>query len=271
MSRPRSRGATAERKVRSASSTPPFENAGGSWVPVLAPLAAAARPKAFPARTSTSTVGLPRLSRIFRIVAPSIEGIAEPLNVQGRGPGGELGERDLEGVARRIRGHQRGRSHRNLQGSSADDAGSLEASVPHENTGSAHKSNGYKGFRGPFRARFEGVARLHPGRPRSDAELVPNDHEIDYDDQWEHQAEPAERSDRDENRDHIHDDRDPPRSEEHTPEPNRDGDSDDSEHNQQRTDDSEERSQDTISRRVETDQGRRGHEHEPTGDFGKPG
>src|SRR6266545_2087420 len=155
MSRPRSRGATAERKVRSASSTPPFGNAGGSWVPVLAPLAAAARPKAFPARMSTSTVGLPRLSRIFRITAPSIEGIAEPLDVQRRGPGRELGERNLNRVARRVRGHQRGRPHRNLQGSSADDAGSLKASVPHQNTGTAHRPNGYKGFRGPFRARNE--------------------------------------------------------------------------------------------------------------------
>src|SRR2546428_1162665 len=155
MSRPRSRGATAVRKVRRASSTPPFGNAGGSWVPVLAPLAAAARPKAFPARTSTSTVALPRLSRIFRIAAPSIEGIAEPLNVQRRRPGRELGERDLERVAARVRGHQGRRSHGNLEGSSPDDAGSLEASIPHENTGSAHKSNEYKGFRGPLRARNE--------------------------------------------------------------------------------------------------------------------
>src|SRR6266566_2576932 len=154
MSRPRSRGATAVRKVRSASSTPPFGNAGGSWVPVLAPLAAAARPNAFPA--STSTVGLPRLSRIFRIAVPSIEGIAEPLDVQRRGPGRKLGERDLERVAARVRSHQGGRSHRNLQRSSPDDTGSLEASIPHQNTDSAHKSNGYKGFRGPFRARNEG-------------------------------------------------------------------------------------------------------------------
>src|SRR6266704_2556028 len=120
MSRPRSRGATAVRK-------------------------------------STSTVALPRLSRIFRIVVPSIEGIAEPLDVQRRGPGRELGERDLQRVAARVRGHQGGRSHRNLEGSSPDDAGSLKASIPHENTGSAHRPNGFKGFRGPFWARFEWV------------------------------------------------------------------------------------------------------------------
>ena len=53
-------------------STPPSGNDTTSLEPVLAPLGAAALPKPFQVITSTSMVGLPLLSRIFRTWTSSI-------------------------------------------------------------------------------------------------------------------------------------------------------------------------------------------------------
>src|SRR5207249_7856781 len=115
--------------VRIASSTPPSGSALGSWVPVLAPLGAAARPVTRPAWISTSTVGFPRLSRIFRIDALSIDGIREPPDVQRRAPGGEFSECDGEWVRFSIERRNSRRSHGNLQSARADDPGPFETSV----------------------------------------------------------------------------------------------------------------------------------------------
>src|SRR2546422_4695761 len=123
------RGPTDSWKIRIAASTPPSGNALGSWAPVLAPLGAAARPVTFAARISTSIVAFPRLSRIFRIEAPSIEGIREPPDVQRRTPGGELSECDVEWVGFLVQRRDRRRSHGNLQSARADDPGPLETSV----------------------------------------------------------------------------------------------------------------------------------------------
>src|SRR5207245_10455194 len=112
-----------------AASTPRSGKALGSWAPVLAPLGAAARPVTLPARISTSIVALPRLSRILRIEAPSIEGIREPPDVQRRAPGGEFSECDVEWVRFSVQRRDRRRSHRHLQGARPDDPGPLETSV----------------------------------------------------------------------------------------------------------------------------------------------
>src|SRR5437016_7958891 len=128
-SRPLIPGSTDSWNVRIASSTPPSGSALGSWVPVLAPLGAATRPTAFPARISTSTVGFPRLSRIFRIDAPSIEGIREPPDVQRRAPGGEFSKRDVKWVRLLVQCGDGRRSHGDLQGASPDDAGLLKTAV----------------------------------------------------------------------------------------------------------------------------------------------
>src|SRR3989441_13313856 len=128
-SRPLIPSPTDSRKIRIAASTPPSGNASGSWAPVLAPLGAAARPVMFPARISTSIVAFPRLSRIFRIDAPSIEGIREPPDVQRRAPGGEFSECDVEWVRFLVQRRDRRRSHGNLQGARPDDPGPLETSV----------------------------------------------------------------------------------------------------------------------------------------------
>src|SRR3989442_14451035 len=128
-SRPLIPSPTDSRKIRIAASTPPSGNALGSWVPVLAPLGAAARPVMFPARISTSIVAFPRLSRIFRIDAPSIEGIREPPDVQRRASGGEFSECDVEWVRFSVQRRNRRRSHRDLQGARPDDPGPLETSV----------------------------------------------------------------------------------------------------------------------------------------------
>src|SRR2546428_1895927 len=128
-SRPLIPSPTDSRKIRIAASTPPSGNALGSWAPVLAPLGAAARPVTFPARISTSIVAFPRLSRIFRIDAPSIEGIREPPDVQRRAPGGEFSECDGEWVRFSVERGNRGGSHRDLQGARPDDPGPLETSV----------------------------------------------------------------------------------------------------------------------------------------------
>src|SRR5256712_929427 len=129
ISRPLIAGPTDSRKIRIASSTPPSGNALGSWAPVLAPLGAAARPVTLPARISTSIVAFPRLSRIFRIDTPSIEGIREPPDVQRRAPGGEFSECDVEWVRFLVQRRDRRRSHGNLQGARPDDPGPLETSV----------------------------------------------------------------------------------------------------------------------------------------------
>src|SRR2546426_9139089 len=139
ISRPLIRGPTDSRKIRIASSTPPSGNALGSWAPVLAPLGAAARPVTFPARISTSIVAFPRLSRIFRIEAPSIEGIREPPDVQRRAPGGEFSERDVEWVRLSVERRDRRRSHGNLQGARPDDPGPLETSVRQKGVSAATK------------------------------------------------------------------------------------------------------------------------------------
>src|SRR5947209_10094967 len=128
-SRPVIPGSTDSWNVRIASSTPPSGSALGSWVPVLAPLGAAARPVTRPAWISTSTVGFPRLSRIFRIDARSIEGIREPPDVQRRAPGGEFSKRDVKGVHLLVQGGDRRRSHGDLQGARPDDAGLLKTGV----------------------------------------------------------------------------------------------------------------------------------------------
>src|SRR5439155_1702018 len=94
-SRPFNRPAMEDRKIWIALSTPPLGHAGGSWAPVLAPLGAATRPTKVPDRISTSTVGFPRLSRIFRMTAPSIEGIPEPRDAQGPTARRELADRDI--------------------------------------------------------------------------------------------------------------------------------------------------------------------------------
>src|SRR5437879_10826958 len=128
-SRPVIPGSTDSWNVRIASSTPPSGSALGSWVPVLAPLGAAARPVTLPARISTSTVGFPRLSRTFRIDAPSTDGIREPPDVQRRAPGREFSECDGEWVRFSVERGNRGGSHRDLQGARPDDPGPLETSV----------------------------------------------------------------------------------------------------------------------------------------------
>src|SRR5881397_2852522 len=128
-SRPLIPGPTDSRKIRMASSTPPSGNALGSWAPVLAPLGAAARPVTFAARISTSIVAFPRLSRIFRIEAPSIEGIREPPDVQRRAPGGEFSKRDVKWVRLLVQCGDGRRSHGDLQGASPDDAGLLKTGV----------------------------------------------------------------------------------------------------------------------------------------------
>src|SRR5208282_1182135 len=64
-STPTSRGATEPGNARNAAAAPPSGNARTSWIPVLAPLGAPARPRAPDSRTSVaSTVGWPRLSMI---------------------------------------------------------------------------------------------------------------------------------------------------------------------------------------------------------------
>src|SRR3989441_6486429 len=128
-SRPLIPSPTDSRKIRIASLTPPSGSALGSWAPVLAPLGAAARPVTSPARISTSTVTLPRLSRIFRIDAPSIAGIREPPDVQRRAPGGEFPECDVEGVRFPVQRRDCGRSHRDLQGPRSDDPGPFKTGV----------------------------------------------------------------------------------------------------------------------------------------------
>src|SRR2546426_10269547 len=128
-SRPLIPGPTDSRNIRIASSTPPSCSALGSWAPVLAPLGAAALPVKLPTRISTSIVAFPRLSRIFRIEAPSIEGIREPPDVQRRAPGGEFSKCDVEWDRFTVQRRDRRRSHRNLQGARPDDPGPLETSV----------------------------------------------------------------------------------------------------------------------------------------------
>src|SRR5207245_8841435 len=98
-----------------AASTPRSGKALGSWAPVLAPLGAAAWPITLPARISTSIVAFPRLSRIFRIDTPSIEGIREPPDVQRRAPGGEFSECDVEWVRFLVQRREGRRSHGSLQ------------------------------------------------------------------------------------------------------------------------------------------------------------
>src|SRR6267143_2238350 len=139
MSRPFNLGATESRNVRTASSTPPRGHAGGSCVPVLAPLGAATLPNARPARISTSTVGFPRLSKIFRIEAPSMEGIPQPHHVQRPAPRCELADGDFQRVPCGFGREERRRSHRNLEGARAKDAGSLETSVRQETVSAATK------------------------------------------------------------------------------------------------------------------------------------
>src|SRR5256712_3938223 len=120
-SRPLIPGPTDSRKIRIASSTPPSGSALGSWAPVLAPLGAAARPVTVPARISTSIVAFPRLSRSFRIDAPSIDGIREPPDVQRRAPGGEFSECDVERVRFSVQRGNGRRAHGDLQRARPDD------------------------------------------------------------------------------------------------------------------------------------------------------
>src|SRR5213593_4122877 len=120
-SRPMSRGSTSSRKRAIPSSTPPSGSAWTSYVLVLAPLGAAARPRAWPAKTSTSTVGSPRLSRILRISNASMDGIQEPLHGNRHDTALELPHRDLHGVGDPLDALQEdGRAHGDLQRSGAN-------------------------------------------------------------------------------------------------------------------------------------------------------
>src|SRR5437879_4556721 len=143
-SRPFNRPAMEDRKIWIALSTPPLGHAGGSWAPVLAPLGAATRPAKVPDRISTSTVGFPRLSRIFRMTAPSIEGIPEPRDAEGPTARRELADRDIEGVRDRFGEEERRRPEGNLQRPGAEDAGSLKTSENHENVSVAPKGRACK-------------------------------------------------------------------------------------------------------------------------------
>src|SRR5436309_12601648 len=133
-----------DRKIWIALSTPPLGDAGGSCAPVLAPLGAATRPTTVPDRISTSTVGFPRLSRIFRMTAPSIEGIPEPRNAEGPTARRELADRDLEGVHDRFGQEERRGPEGNLQRPGAEDAGSLKTNENHENVSGATKGRACK-------------------------------------------------------------------------------------------------------------------------------
>src|SRR5207249_6831062 len=100
-SRPFNRPAMEDRKIWIALSTPPLGHAGGSWAPVLAPLGAATRPAKVPDRISTSTVGFPRLSRIFRMTSPSFDGIRAPRYAEGTMARRGFADRDIEGARAR--------------------------------------------------------------------------------------------------------------------------------------------------------------------------
>src|SRR5436309_7521904 len=131
-SAPRSRGSMSSRNLAIAASTPPSGNAFTSYVPVLAPLGAAARPWDPSARMSTSTVGSPRLSRILRISMDSSDGIQEPLHGDRNDTALELPHRDLHGVddAADVFEEAWG-PHRNLQRAGTDDPRSFKACVDH--------------------------------------------------------------------------------------------------------------------------------------------
>src|SRR5207247_10885274 len=103
-----------------------------------------------PDRISTSMVGLPRLSRMRRIDAPSMEGIPEPRHVQRAASGGELADRDVQRVRGGL-GREEGRSpHRDLKGACAQDAGSLETSVRQENVSGARSEERRVGQEGKY-------------------------------------------------------------------------------------------------------------------------
>src|SRR2546426_3494146 len=126
------RGSTSSWTLAIATSTPPSGNARASCVLVLAPLGAAARPRAPSARMSTSTVGSPRLSRIFRISMDSMDGIQEPLHGDRNDAALELPHRDLHGVHDAPDVVEEDRcAHRDLQRPGADDPGSFKTSVRH--------------------------------------------------------------------------------------------------------------------------------------------
>src|SRR5437867_12936452 len=128
---PLSLAAISIRKLRMPSSTPPFGHAATSCVPVLAPDGAAARPTIPPARTSTSTVAFPRLSRILRIRSSSMAGIHDPTNRHRNEPGLEFLDGDVD---RALPGNaQEGRrAHRDLQRTRSDHPRVLESCIIQE-------------------------------------------------------------------------------------------------------------------------------------------
>src|SRR5206468_12616231 len=130
---PRRRGSTSSRNRSIPTSTPPSGKARASCRLVLAPLGAAARPRTPSACTSTSTVASPRLSRILRMSAASMDGIQEPLHGDRDDAPSELPHRDLHGVhdAPDVL-EEDGRPHRDLQSAGADDASSLKTRVRHQ-------------------------------------------------------------------------------------------------------------------------------------------
>src|SRR5207237_247908 len=86
-----------------------------------------------------------RLSRIFRMTAPSIEGIPEPRDAEGRMARRELADRDIEGLRDRFGEEERRRPEGNLQRPGAEDAGSLKTSENHENVSVATKGRAHTG------------------------------------------------------------------------------------------------------------------------------
>src|SRR5438046_10600711 len=97
-----------------------------------------------PNRISTSTVRFPRLPKIFRMTAPSIERIPEPRDTQGRVARGELADRDLERARGRFGRENRRGAEAKLQRPGAEDARSLKTSENHENVSRATKGRGCK-------------------------------------------------------------------------------------------------------------------------------
>src|SRR5439155_25043850 len=131
-------------KIWVALSTPRDSDAVGSCGLVLAPLGAATRQTTVPDRISTSTVGFPRLSRIFRMTAPSIEGIPEPRDAEGRMARRELADRDIEGLRDRFGEEERRRPGGDLQRPGGEEAGSLKTSENDEKVSVATKGRASK-------------------------------------------------------------------------------------------------------------------------------
>src|SRR3970040_2449125 len=122
----RRRGTPAS-NPRIAASTPPGGNMSTSYRPVLAPLGAAARATTLSTTTSTSTVGFPRESRIFRMRTRSMDGIGRPRHRDRQPAALEFPDRDFHRVdAPRGLGQEGWGPHGELERSGADDASSFK-------------------------------------------------------------------------------------------------------------------------------------------------